>query len=223
MSLVIVDLEGPHDAALGADVAASLHRGIAPGMPLNVVREDVPSGALRHAAGIVVTGSPSMVHEADWAMPLGKRLLDAAATGVPVLGICFGHQLLAVASGGDIASWTEVRTGVKEVRFDVPDGVAAGPFAGPATARLVHTHRDRVVDGGAMVPVARDEGLAALVHPGLPVWSLQGHPEATPATCRAWNRGLERLGAADLARTDGHRLLAAFGDIVRRTRRLAAD
>ena len=53
--------------------------------------------------GIIVTGSPlSVTEQAPWMEQLGDDLLRVAARGTPVLGVCFGHQLLARAAGGDV-------------------------------------------------------------------------------------------------------------------------
>lgn len=52
-------------------------------------------------AGIVVTGSAAMVSENEsWAEDTKNWLCDAVALQIPILGICFGHQLLAHALGG---------------------------------------------------------------------------------------------------------------------------
>src|SRR5512140_3772092 len=46
--------------------------------------------------GIIVTGSPlSVTERAPWMLQLGDDLLRLGARGTPILGVCFGHQLLA--------------------------------------------------------------------------------------------------------------------------------
>ena len=53
--------------------------------------------------GLIVTGSPlSVTERAPWMEELGQRLLDLGRKGTPVLGVCFGHQLLARAAGGEV-------------------------------------------------------------------------------------------------------------------------
>lgn len=52
-------------------------------------------------AGIVITGSPAMVSaRLDWSERTADWLRQAVKTGIPVLGVCYGHQLLAHALGG---------------------------------------------------------------------------------------------------------------------------
>ena len=79
------------------------------GRPLPVLRahegEKLDRAALDRFKpdGIIVTGSPlSVTERAPWMLDLGHALLDAGAQGIPVLGVCFGHQLLARCAGGDV-------------------------------------------------------------------------------------------------------------------------
>jgi GMP synthase (glutamine-hydrolysing) len=54
--------------------------------------------------GVVVTGSSAMVTDrADWSVACGRWLARAVEAEVPILGICYGHQLLADALGGEVA------------------------------------------------------------------------------------------------------------------------
>ena len=58
---------------------------------------------LEGLSGIVVTGSPSMVSaKADWSEKTAQWLKQAVDAGIPVLGVCYGHQLLAHALGGEV-------------------------------------------------------------------------------------------------------------------------
>ena len=55
------------------------------------------------AAGIVITGSHDMVTDhRDWSERAAGWLSEAVSSGVPTLGICYGHQLLAYALGGKV-------------------------------------------------------------------------------------------------------------------------
>ncbi len=57
----------------------------------------------RECRGVVITGSAAMVSDRhDWSEYTARWLLEAMKFGVPILGICYGHQLLAHALGGHV-------------------------------------------------------------------------------------------------------------------------
>ena len=72
-----------------------------PGMEqVNVYSGEQPSDPGEYS-GVVVTGSAAMVsHRHDWSERTGEWLAKAVHGGMPVLGVCFGHQLMAHALGG---------------------------------------------------------------------------------------------------------------------------
>ncbi|MRG96446.1 glutamine amidotransferase [Polyangium spumosum] len=65
-------------------------------------REDAPPD-LREAAAIVITGSAANVPDREpWMLAAESFLRDVVGLGVPTFGICFGHQILAQALGGEV-------------------------------------------------------------------------------------------------------------------------
>jgi GMP synthase (glutamine-hydrolysing) len=73
----------------------------------NLLQVDVfrqqPLPAAENLAGIVITGSAAMVSKKeDWSERTAEWLAQAVGNGTPVLGICYGHQLLAHALGGRV-------------------------------------------------------------------------------------------------------------------------
>ncbi len=135
--------------------------------------------------GLLLTGSPCSVRdEAPWMAPLAGAALAAAAAGLPVLGVCFGHQLLGEALGGRVErnpAGPEYGT----VTVELTEAGARDPlFAGlPRRLAVQATHRDALVRpprhalrlaGNANTPW---QAFAAGPH----IRCVQFHPELTEA------------------------------------------
>lgn len=76
-------------------------------MNLEIRSVDVLNGAVlplpSACAGVVITGSHAMVTDRlPWSVAVEAWLPRVLAAGVPLLGICYGHQLLAQAAGGEV-------------------------------------------------------------------------------------------------------------------------
>ena len=164
------------------------------------------------ADGVVVLGSRASVHdEYPWLGALGDWL-DPILRGdesVPVLGICFGHQLIAHRAGGLVGYLHPDRRqelGVRETTFE-------GSRLAPGTFRMkvVVSHGECVerVPAGFRA-VARRDGVPidALEHEQLPVFSVQFHPEARAEFLT--RRGADPSPLDDRAVADNVRFLASF-------------
>jgi GMP synthase (glutamine-hydrolysing) len=95
--------------------------------------------------GVLMTGSPRSVTEHEpWMDEAAAYLLDAARTR-PVLGVCFGHQLLARALGGRVERNPRGReAGTVEVSL-TEEGTRDSLFHGsPGTIAVQQTHEDHV-------------------------------------------------------------------------------
>jgi GMP synthase-like glutamine amidotransferase len=112
---------------------------------------------------------------------------SALAAGVPVLGICFGGQMLAAAIGGQVTRAPRPEIGWTVVSSDVPGLIDAGPW--------FEWHFDRFSLPGGIRAIAR----TALADQAFTVGralGLQFHPEVTTEVLECW---LDAGGSAELA------------------------
>lgn len=136
---------------------------------------------------VIVTGSAASVTEgAPWMHRAGRRLVACVRASVPLLGVCFGHQLLAQALGGEVQRNPFGRE-IGSVRFDLtaPDPVLA---AGATDYVVNMTHVDAVV---RLPPGAEQLGRTALdpyaaLRFAPRAWGVQFHPEMDADVMRAY-------------------------------------
>jgi anthranilate synthase/aminodeoxychorismate synthase-like glutamine amidotransferase len=100
--------------------------------------------------------------------------------GVPVLGVCLGHQCVGQLWGGDVVRAPHVMHGkTSEIRHD-GEGVFAG-LPNPVTATRYHSlvvRRDSVPDALVVSAESEDGLVMGLRHRELPVEGVQFHPES---------------------------------------------
>ncbi|MCA9516041.1 MAG: glutamine-hydrolyzing GMP synthase, partial [Myxococcales bacterium] len=126
-------------------------------------------------AGVVLSGGPASVDE-DGAPGLPGWVLEL---GVPVLGVCYGFQLLTHALGGRVAASDNREFGRATVNVDERAGRLFGRVArGTHVVWMSHSDRiDRPAPGFALT-AATDNGVpAAMAHADRPIFGLQFHPE----------------------------------------------
>ena len=124
--------------------------------------------------GFIVTGSKSAVYEdEDWIQETDAWIRRAIDDGLPALGVCFGHQLLAQALGGTVEDMGEYELGYRTIQH-VEDPL----FEGIETEFLAFaTHSDRVTElpEGATLLAENDYGIQGF-RSGSTV-GVQFHPE----------------------------------------------
>ncbi len=143
-------------------------------------------------AGVIVTGSAAMVTDRhDWSERSAHWLREAAHEGLPLLGICYGHQLLAHALGGEVGDNPSGRE-MGTVHLDLHPPATDDPlFAGlPLQFPAQATHLQSVLklpEGAtALARSAQDEAHA--FRWGEQVWGLQFHPEFSTVHMRGYIR-----------------------------------
>lgn len=132
-------------------------------------------------SGVVVTGSPAMVTDrADWSEASAAWLARIVETdAVPVLGICYGHQLLAHALGGEVGANPNGREmGTVEVRHDAA-AIADDPVLIGESEPGHMSHLESVLrpPTDAQVLATTDLEAHAVLKFGPRQWGLQYHPE----------------------------------------------
>jgi GMP synthase-like glutamine amidotransferase len=172
--------------------------------------------SVHDAEGWLITGSRHGAYEDHpFIKPLEQFVRDAHAAGVPVVGICFGHQIMAQAMGGTVerfaGGWT---VGATDYDF------------GGERLTLNAWHRDQVTkapEGAQVLATAEGCSIAALGY-GDRMFSVQPHPEFRPdfidGLMRTRGPGLvpddlmaaarERLGTALSAPSMAGRIAAFF-------------
>ena len=184
------------------------------GFTLDVRRPDqgqpLPTHLDRHAALVVLGGEMNAYDDGPYPwLPQTRALLaEAVRRERPTLGVCLGHQLLAVGTGGRVEpSASGPQLGLHPV--DRTPAAAADPLLGelPADAAAVHWNEDlvtRLPDGA--VELARTPAGAQAYRLGAAAWGVQFHPEADATVLRAW--AAADVAAGRLAPERAARLLA---------------
>jgi GMP synthase (glutamine-hydrolysing) len=138
-------------------------------VPCTVTAEEVRR---RAPAAIILSGGPASVH-----VP-GAPLLDPAVydLGIPMLGICYGAQLIAQQLGGEVG-----RSGRGEYGRTRLTRTAESSLLGAEGARVVWmSHFDAIVrapEGFTATARTPDAPIAAMEHAARRIWATQYHPE----------------------------------------------
>lgn len=143
-------------------------------------------------AGTIVTGSGAMVSDREeWSERSADWLRDAAHAGMPVFGICYGHQLLAHALGGEVGNHPGGRE-MGTVELDLHPQARHDPLFGPLPDRFhaQATHLQTVLRApdGATVLAASAHDPCHAFRWGESAWGVQFHPEFSATHMRGYVR-----------------------------------
>ena len=174
---------------------------------------DTPASTItaRAPAGIILSGGPKSVHE-DGAPRCDAAVFDLS---VPVLGICYGMQLMTDALGGEVAPAPHREFGLATIQI-APDApllafVGAGG-SGRGELRVWASHGDFVKSapvGFAVTATSANAPVAAMAAPDRHMYALLFHPEVAHT-----DRGTEilRSFAYDVCGCTGDWTMASFVD-----------
>jgi len=192
LRLCIYEADRPtpeHQARFGS-YADMFESWLAPAMPeARFSRVFVSGGEAPPRPGtvdaVLITGSRAGVHDgADWIADLKAHLVELRAAGVPMGGICFGHQIMAEAFGGKVAraatGWTIGR------HLHTASQLGESLFGKGALAALSF-HQDQVVEApaGAKTLMASPHSPHGGFRYDFQALSVQVHPELEPGYVRS--------------------------------------
>lgn len=181
--------------------------------------------------GVVVTGSHAMVTDREgWSEHTACWLRDAVAAGLPVLGICYGHQLLAHALGGKVADHPDgLEVGTVDIWLTHEDDAdplfSVLPSHWPAQA----SHRQSVIElpaGAVHLAHNRFEPHHAF-RVGKCAWGVQFHPEFDTEVTKAYiehlSGALARQGESIHGLTEGVQPTPEAASLLARFAHLASE
>jgi GMP synthase (glutamine-hydrolysing) len=135
----------------------------------------------RRPAALILSGGPKSVH-VEGAPRLDPEIYEL---GIPILGICYGAQLIAQQLGGEVARGGKGEYG--RTALTVTGDGASGLLADqPADQTVWMSHFDgiaRVPDGFAATATSDGAPVAALESPARRIWGVQYHPEVSHTPC----------------------------------------
>lgn len=153
-------------------------------------RTGVPLPDLATIDGLIITGSHSMVSEREpWSEALQPWLRQARAENVAMLGVCYGHQLMAAAFGGHVDYHPDGReSGTLEVRLTEAgrEDTLLGRLPERFNTHLTHAQSVLKAPTDAHVLAFNDHDAHQALRYGPRQWSVQFHPEFTPDVMRAY-------------------------------------
>ena len=139
---------------------------------------------------VVVTGSAAMVSEREpWSEKAAAWLRDAAHAGTPLLGICYGHQLLGHALGGRVGPnprGREMGTLRVDLRAEAQDDPLLGGFESPLAVQATHVESVLELPPGARPLASSPADPHHAFAWGERAWGLQFHPEFDADVMRAY-------------------------------------
>ncbi|MDS0279190.1 type 1 glutamine amidotransferase [Halomicroarcula sp. S1AR25-4] len=183
MSLRIALLNAAHD---GEDNRRNFRREL----DADLVEYDVTERELPDTFafdGCLLTGSRASVYwDEPWIADLEAWVGEAVDRGLPFLGVCFGHQLLAHALGGRVEAMPEYEIGYRTVEHDGENPLLSGV---DDEFTVFTTHSDHVAEipPGAQLFAENDYGVHGFRKGD--VFAVQFHPEYDPVTAETVTKG----------------------------------
>lgn len=141
-------------------------------LPYNIdlkkIQQDLPKG-------IILSGGPASVYE-DQSLVCNKKIFEL---GIPILGICYGAQLIAQFSGGKVVKASQAEYGRVDIIFDNQEDIFHG-F--PANSTCWMSHQDLIESlppNFKVIAQSENTKVAAMVNREKKFYGVQFHPEVS--------------------------------------------
>jgi GMP synthase (glutamine-hydrolysing) len=149
------------------------------GVYAEVAPSETPAADLRGRKGIIISGGPASVHDR------GSPTIDAAIlhSATPILGICYGQQLIAHLLGGRVEKGDHGEYGFANLQINLTDGVLSGI---EPSQQVWMSHFDTVVappEGFDVLASTESCTIAAIADPRRKLFAVQFHPEVAHTPC----------------------------------------
>ena len=135
---------------------------------LKKIQQDLPKG-------IILSGGPASVYE-DQAPVCNKKIFEL---GIPILGICYGAQLIAQFSGGKVVKTSQAEYGRVDIILDNQEDIFHG-F--PANSTCWMSHQDLIESlppNFKVIAQSENTKVAAMVNREKKFYGVQFHPEVS--------------------------------------------
>ncbi len=164
----------------------------APRVPTAVVDAEhgAPLPAASECAGVVITGSHAMVtDELPWSVAVERWISDLLGAEVPIIGICYGHQLLAKAAGGHVdfhPKGQEIGTVPIELNARCGEDRLFGGLPASFLAHTTHSQSVLRLPSEAVHLAGNTFEPNHAFRLGSSAWGVQFHPEYDGEVMRAY-------------------------------------
>ena len=165
-TILVLDFGSQYTQLIGRRIReASVYSEILPfNTSVDAIREHQPRG-------IILSGGPESVYEAG-APACDPRVFDL---GIPILGVCYGMQLIAKELGGKVEPSSHREYGSREIQSTGPSCLLDG------MKRVWMSHADLILEppSGFSVTARSNTAMAAMENPSRRIFGIQFHPEVT--------------------------------------------
>lgn len=159
-------------------------------------------GQINQVSGVIITGSHSNVtEEAAWMNNLARWIRQLADNNIPVLGICFGHQVLAYAFGGQVENnpeGIEIGTVSVSLNNNAADDLLLNKMPASFPGHVSHKQTVTELPYNAIILASSNmESFQAVCFKKDKIWGLQFHPEFNADVTRLYTDAQKNIVIKD--------------------------